>query len=662
MSYKKITLCMNSLIKKSMDFESKHWFADNVILAFITVFITEIFNRASFAKALSFMVFSFPTALINVLIVLTFLMLPYFLKKRLYWKYFVSAYWLTLGIVNYVVFSFRMMPFNFTDILLIPSTFTVLPVYLSVWQMILIGFIVVLLVYLLVVLYKKTPCTQSRPKRAISMFALCIALSFLYYFFALSTGIVNNRVSGTANKYNRNGFVYCFTSSTFDTGMREPEDYSAAEVASIVKNINNKSSTGNEKPNIIFLQLESFFDVNKLYGIEFSQNPVPVFSDLLEKYSHGYLNVPTYSAGTANTEFEVLTGMNVDFFGIGEYPYQTVVEDNVLESAAFCLKEKSYKTHAVHNNSATFYDRNLVYSNLGFDTFTSMEYMYGLEYNSLGWAKDMVLTTSIQDCLNSGEERDFIYAVGVQSHGTYPKNDPNVSYDITVSGTGDEKLINSLQYYVNEINEVDVFLGTLISELELVDEPCVLVVFGDHMPGLDLEGTSLADFEKYRTEYVLWSNFPMDHIVKDLESYQLYSYVLERLNMSGGTMSKLHSKYSFNVNEKYLSDYELLQYDMIYGESIGSNGKVYKPSELKLGIRDISIESVNTVADTLYVHGRNFNSFSTVFINGKKMPTEYINKGNLAVAGYESTQGDIIEVSQTDNNGTVLSTANSVTY
>lgn len=112
MPYKKILLSLNSLIKRISAFEKKHWFADNVILAFITVFVAEIFNRASFAKALSFMVFSFPTAFMSILIVLTFLMLPYLCKKRLYWKYFISAYWITLGIINFVVFSFRMMPFN----------------------------------------------------------------------------------------------------------------------------------------------------------------------------------------------------------------------------------------------------------------------------------------------------------------------------------------------------------------------------------------------------------------------------------------------------------------------------------------------------------------------------------------------------------------------
>ena len=68
----------------------------------------------------------------------------------------------------------------------------------------------------------------------------------------------------------------------------------------------------------------------------------------------------------------------------------------------------------IHNNTGTFYDRHLVFPNLGFDTFTSLEYMNHVEKNPLGWAKDTVLTTEILTTLFSTEQRDFIYAISVQ--------------------------------------------------------------------------------------------------------------------------------------------------------------------------------------------------------------------------------------------------------
>ncbi len=650
------------LAKRSLDFALNHWLVSNGVLALITVFVTEILSRASVTGALVYMILYFPSAFMSVLIVFTMLMFARIFKKSLYWKYFISAFWITLSIINFIMFSMRMMPFNFTDILLIPSTFTVLPVYLSVWQMILIAVVVIALLVALVYLYRITPKISKNVKKSSLVFAMMLTASFSYYFFSVSTGLIDNRIPGLINKYNNNGFVYCFTSSMVDTGMREPADYSAAEVANLIKDINTGDKDKTTEANIIFLQLESFFDVNSIGSISYSQNPVPVFTELLRNYSHGYLNVPTFSAGTANTEFEVLTGMNIDFFGIGEFPYQTVVEDTVTESLPFSLKEKGYRTHAIHNNSATFYNRNIIYSNLGFDTFTSLEYMYDVKYNELGWAGDMCIAPAITDCLNSTKDPDLIYTIGVQTHGSYPANADNSAYPISVYGIENETEKISYEYYINQLREVDAFLGALISELEIRDEPTVLVVFGDHKPGFKFEKWNVANENLYQTEYVIWSNFETDQIIKNLESYQLYPYVMQRLGMTGGTMSKLHQKYSFRLNDEYLKKFELLQYDMIYGDGIGYNQKIYTPTKLQLGIKPISISKTNTVAGNVYVHGTNFNEHSTVFVNDKKIPTKLISRRKLAISEQTIKKDDIVKVCQLDKNGNILSETKAIKH
>ena len=91
---------------------------------------------------------------------------------------------------------------------------------------------------------------------------------------------------------------------------------------------------------------------------------MPNWTALKEAYSSGYLTVPVVGAGTANTEFEVLTGMSSRFFGPGEYPFQTCLKDQTVESVAYDLKENGYATHAIHNHRAAFYSRNEVYPNL----------------------------------------------------------------------------------------------------------------------------------------------------------------------------------------------------------------------------------------------------------------------------------------------------------
>ena len=95
----------------------------------------------------------------------------------------------------------------------------------------------------------------------------------------------------------------------------------------------------------------------------------------MKEYSSGYYKVPAVGAGTANTEFESITGMSLHYFGPGEYPYKSILKETTCESAPYVLKNLGYSTHAVHNNEANFYGRRSIFPNLGFDTFTSAEYM-----------------------------------------------------------------------------------------------------------------------------------------------------------------------------------------------------------------------------------------------------------------------------------------------
>ena len=147
---------------------------------------------------------------------------------------------------------------------------------------------------------------------------------------------------------------------------------------------------------------------------------MPCFEALKESCSTGFFYVPSIGAGTANTEFEVISGMDLDHFGVGEYPYKTVVKHRSCDSIAYALKNLGYAAHAIHNNNATFYSRDRVYANFGFDTFTSEEYMHDVEYNPLEWAEDGVLTGEIVKALRSTKNRDLVFTVSVQPHGKYP--------------------------------------------------------------------------------------------------------------------------------------------------------------------------------------------------------------------------------------------------
>ena len=88
---------------------------------------------------------------------------------------------------------------------------------------------------------------------------------------------------------------------------------------------------------------------------------------LYENFSSGLVKVPTFGGGTVRSEFEMLTGLSMGFFPVGEIPNNNVLKRMPVESLAYILKDIGYTTSAVHNHTGNFYNRDLIYKNLGFE-------------------------------------------------------------------------------------------------------------------------------------------------------------------------------------------------------------------------------------------------------------------------------------------------------
>ena len=118
--------------------------------------------------------------------------------------------------------------------------------------------------------------------------------------------------------------------------------------------------------------------------------------------------------------------------------------------------------------------------------------------------------------------------------------------------------------------EVDDFLRALTAALEALDEPTVLVVYGDHMPSLEIEESELDSGNLYTTEYAVWANFPLEAEDKDVKAYQLASHVLEMLGINNGTLTKFHQMNAWSG--AYETELRTLQYDMLYGDRVVYGG------------------------------------------------------------------------------------------
>ncbi|MBQ3665438.1 MAG: LTA synthase family protein [Lachnospiraceae bacterium] len=650
-----------------------------VLLPFLLELVIEMLNRCSVIKGFEFLFTSPVQFFCNFMFIFVSLIIGILVKRRTFYVSFISAIWLIFGITNFVMLNVRVSPFNANDLRLLDAGKAIIDQYFTPFVITLTAMGVILIALVIVVLFIKGPKIDYKINyiRNLIVVGISAAVCIVSVFAAMETGMLARKFTNLTNAYNAYGFVYCFGSGIFNHGVKKPADYSENKIDEILDKIEEeepkypvsvkKSDDVKNTPNIVFLQLESFFDITKAVDIEFSQDPIPNFNRLKKEYSSGYLNVFNVGYGTCNTEFESMTSMNLDDFGPGEIPYKSILKTTVCESIAFDLKEYGYRTHAIHNNDGTFYSRNSVFPNLGFDTFTSVEYMNIEERTYEGWAKDKYLTEEILKALKETDDPDYIYTISVQGHGSYPTEkvleDPEIK---VLSGIENEGRRNAIEYYANQIHEMDEFIVELIDALEDYGEDTILVMYGDHLPGLGFTDEELSNGSIYQTEYIIWNNFGLKKEDENLRTYQISPKVMKSLGMTAGIINKYHQEYK--DDEDYLSGLQNLEYDILYGDQIAYDGvSPYSATDMKMGIDEISISKIRPVTvdekDYVEVIGNNFTKYSVVNINGDEYETKFVDSNTLRVKYDNLTPLDAFVVNQEDDDsGTIISTTKECLY
>ena len=662
-----------------------------LILATLTNLIADGFSRFSFWKPVVFM-FTHPLIfLVNTLIIAIFLAPAILFRRRSFFYFFGCILWIAVGVIDFVVLHNRVTPFNANDFRMLDDAWNVLFKYYNVFQVIGLALLILTGVLLLVFAYFKFP-KQKDPVQYRYAFPLCLSIIFGFILLCLGSrriGVMAKTFPNIANAYHDYGLPYCFVCSILDKGIDKPADYSRDKVKQVVDNLTSPTpsptpsgdpgtvsptpATELRKPNVVFIQLESFFDPKRIKGIDFETDPIPTFTYLRKNYTSGLLSVPSISAGTSNTEFEVLTGMNMADFGTGEYPYKTILREKTCESIAYNLKELGYSAHAIHNNTAGFYSRHIVFSNLGFDDYDSIEMMENVERNELGWARDTVLYNEILTALGTTEGSDLVFAVSVQGHGKYPDEDilENAIELTDVMDAYADSTINGLKYYINQLHEMDDLIARLIETFQKSDEPTVLVLYGDHLPGFNFTKDNLNEGDLLQTEYVIWSNFDLAVEHHDLEAYQLSAYVLNRLGYHNGLITKLHQSNMFLDNAgDYLNQLSLLSYDMLYGEQFAwEESEPYKPTELTFGFHSVSLDSYHAIHSTadgtyyLQLYGEHFTPYTDIYINGTRhRETIVVSDTEIFLPAVSLKEGDVISVAMPIDDEKALRESNPLVF
>ena len=640
----------------------------HAVLACIINFVIEAISRHSVVTAWDYMTGTPLVFLYNAFMIFVTFSIVYLFKRRIFVRMIIGAIWVILGIANGYILLKRVTPFNAQDLKIAGDGIALINNYCNGFEVVVIAVGAVALLIWLISMWRRGGQYAGKIHHIAALIGI-IVCGVLYTFvtnIAIDKRVVSTYFGNIAFAYEDYGLPYCFSASLFNTGISEPNGYTKKAMAKIDKdgelNQTATSRSSDELPNIIVVQLESYFDVANAEFFTTSEDACPNLHNLYQNYSNGYFKVPSVGAGTANTEFEVLTGMNLRYFGPGEYPYKTYSKKHPTESAATALASLGYGTHALHDNTGNFYSRANVFNNMGFDTFTSKEFMNVLQTTENGWAKDEILTQHIMEAMDTTKQEDFVFTVSVQGHGNYPETQVIENPKIKVEGIEDEALKNKWEYYVNQVYEMDQFVGDLIKAVEERNEPSVVVLYGDHLPTMGLKAEDLKSRYLYNTNYVIWDNIGLQKDDKNIPAYQLMSEVLNRLDIHSGTVFNYHQQRKGTKN--YLSDLELLQYDILYGKQYVYNGKApITEGHMVMGIRNVSLSSIVPQLNSGYsLYGENFTKYSRVYVNGEKQKSSFLNNTRINLSETELKDGDVIQVGQVGSSDTIFRMSDKYTY
>ena len=347
----------------------------------------------------------------------------------------------------------------------------------------------------------------------------------------------------------------------------------------------------NFRPNIVIVMSEAFWDPTVLPGVSFSEDPLPYFHELQKESSSGILLSPVYGGGTANTEFEVLTGCSTEFLPAGSIPYATIL-NKTTDALPAMLSSQGYRTTAIHTYEDWFYRRDTVYADIGFERFISKDDFIEPSYYGQ-FIRDTELSDKILEVLDETEKPNFIFALSMQAHGPY-SNEKNPENAIKVEGDLAPTSLSLLENYTNIIADVDHSIRLLMDGLKKQKEPTMLVFFGDHLPMLgehfdvykesyyfDEQQTYEQYLKKYSVPIIVWDNYSDKREDLRMSSSFLGPFILASSKNKGNALTdflydlstygntllyRIDFLRESGITEEQLNWYRLLQYDILLGE------------------------------------------------------------------------------------------------
>ncbi|MHA2885385.1 LTA synthase family protein [Bacillus cereus] len=577
----------------------------------------------SFIEAMNWIYFYNMQFILSFVVIYAIYILVYNLIGKVFLSMVLTSCTLViLCIVNYLKLIFRGDPLYPSDFTQITHMQSVIPMVMDYFSWSYIFVIIVSIVACIVAgIYMRRYIQNVKIHLGIRALLVVGSIFVLYAYGNFANTFMNKvfQKSGVDfvlwnqnENYASNGFVLGFISNLDTTVMEKPKNYSKENMLQIANDI-KKQYSGNignqkkkEKPNIIFVMSESFWDPTKVTNLSFSEDPVPNLHHYIENFPGGQTISPTFGGNTANVEFEALTSYSMSLLKPGSIPYQQVITNKKeVPSIPTALKKEGYYTSAIHSFGRTFFKRDDVYKVLGFDKFNAEDTMENVDIDG-DYISDLAMSKEIIAELEEQKQPTFIHAVTMQNH--FPFTEGRFGENlIEISGLENEESKGELETYTEGLRRSDEALQYLIEQLDNLDRPTLLVFFGDHLPSLGTnksfykengyitnEKTPSERLAMAQTPLLMYANFDMpnddlglvspihfSNLIFDyagLNKSLFYQFLSElykeipvlrdelKVDKNGEVINDLTKK-----QKEMLEQYKMLQYDLLVGNQYSTD-------------------------------------------------------------------------------------------
>ena len=470
------------------------------------------------------------------------------------------------GLVNYFVWQFRGIPVMVADIASLGTAMDVAKHYTYELNRSALWALVYTVAFISVTLSLKSYKGLNWKKRICALLGFCIPYG-IFYTQMLHGDLMKKHgitvsVWEPSRNYATNGSLLSFFLSYTYYVVEEPDNYSVSKVEQITASYTSDSVSGQNaevRPNIIAIMNEAYSDLNVDGKLETTEDYMPFVHNLTEDTVKGNLYVSVFAGNTANTEFEFLTGCSMAFLPYRAIPYNSYIKDTFPSLTHNLVADGYTGNEAIHLATKSAWSRDKIYPLLGFQKFIGAADIDQIAYIR-NFASDQtdfdLLISEYESARKQTMDPFYVFTVTIQNHGGYSASQGLIDTPIQI--TSAEQKDEAAEQYINLIRTTDLAFENLVSYFKNVEEPTVIIMFGDHQPSLStafyekLIGKKAEDFtledtkNRYTVPYLIWANYDIQEEEVDMSANYLSAYLMKVI---GGKMTA-YQKYLLDLYEQ----------------------------------------------------------------------------------------------------------------